>query len=81
LEDLAAGDAHPVVVGADVDQIRRMDIYGDRTGSQLGGVGTRERLLPRLGVGQEDLHDVGPTDGGLFERVTARGMGADSHGE
>src|SRR5690606_18609272 len=40
LEDLAAGDPHPVVVGADVDQIGRVDV--DRNGGfgQLAGVGS-----------------------------------------
>ncbi len=46
LKDLAAGDADSVVVGTDVDQVRRMHIDGKRGGAKLVGVFAWLGLLP-----------------------------------
>jgi hypothetical protein len=46
LEDLPTRDSNPVVVGADVDQIRRVYVKGDLGGPQLICIISRKWLLP-----------------------------------
>ena len=69
LKDLSARYSNPVVVGADIDQIRSVDVDGDRGVSECLGVISGHRLLPRLRIGEEDLNQVGAPRLGLGERV------------
>src|SRR5690606_2812391 len=76
LQDAPARDAHLVVVGAQVDQVRGVDIDGDLRRLQLGGVGAGGRLAPPLGVGEENLDQVGTPGLRLVQRVGGGGVGA-----
>jgi hypothetical protein len=69
LENLPARDANPVVVRADVDQIRGMHIDGDTGAAELFCVVALIWLLPRLRVGEEDLDEIGLPLFRLDERV------------
>jgi len=68
-EQLAAGDADPVVGGRHVEHVGRVDDDHHVPGAQRVGVRTRCGRLPALRVGQEDLHPVGVHLRGPGERA------------
>jgi hypothetical protein len=55
LQDLPRPVADVVLGRADVDQVRGVDVEGQLRLEQLRGVIPRGRLLPPLGVREEDL--------------------------
>jgi hypothetical protein len=83
LEDLAAGDADPVVRRGDVHQVGRVHVEVEvgRLGSGAQGgrpTGVRDLgALPALRVTQEELREVGAARGRLGDRVLLVDVGAD----
>jgi hypothetical protein len=83
-EDLAAGDADPVVGRGDVDEVGRVHVEVDpgllRGCTQRGRAPVVRdlRSLPALGVAEEELREVRAAGGRLGDRVDLVDVGTDS---
>jgi len=76
-EELAGGDADPVVRRGDVDDVRGVDEHADVGGADLLGIVSRLGRLVALRVGQEELHEVRADLPRRPERVAVAHMRAD----